>query len=174
MSGRRSSRSAIAARRLRRSSPQAEANLRQLLAIPDDYAVLMLQGGGRLQFSMIPMNLMGGGRRLCNYLVTGSWSKYAAQEAVKFGEAQVIWDGKATNYDRLPASSDLNVDPKAAYLYYASNETIQGVQFRERAGVGRRAARVRCIERLLEPARGCAEVWNLCTRALRRTPARRA
>lgn len=108
---------------------QAETNFRQLLAIPDDYAVLMLQGGGRLMFSMVPMNLMGGGRRLSNYLITGSWSKYAAQEAVKFGEARVVWDGKATNYDRLPANADLSLDPKAAYLYYASNETIQGVQF---------------------------------------------
>jgi phosphoserine aminotransferase len=107
----------------------AEANLRQLLGIPDDYAVLMLQGGARLLFSMIPMNLLGGGRRLCNYLVTGSWSKYAAQEAVKFGEANVVWDGKATNYDRLPANSDLRIDPRAAFLYYAANETIQGVQF---------------------------------------------
>ena len=109
---------------------QAETNLRQLLSIPDDYAVLMLQGGARLQFSMIPMNLMGGGRRLSSYLVTGAWSKYAAQEAVKFGEAQIAWDGKSTNYDRLPANSDLKVDPKSAYLYYASNETIQGVQFK--------------------------------------------
>ena len=107
----------------------AEANLRKLLAIPDDYAVLFLQGGARLQFSMIPMNLMGGGRRLCNYMITGAWSKYAAQEAVKFGEATVIWDGKATNYDRLPTAGEVKVDPKAAYLYYASNETIQGVQF---------------------------------------------
>jgi phosphoserine aminotransferase len=115
---------------------QAETNLRQLLAIPDDYAVLMLQGGARLQFSMIPMNLMGGGRRLSSYLVTGSWSKYAAQEAVKFGEAQIVWDGKQTNYDRLPANADLNVDPKSAYLYYASNETIQGVQFKEEPQVG--------------------------------------
>jgi phosphoserine aminotransferase len=108
---------------------QAETNIRQLLAIPDNYALLFLQGGGRLMFSMIPMNLMGGGRRLSNYLITGSWSKYAAQEAVKFGEARVVWDGKATNYDRLPANADLKLDPKAAYLYYASNETIQGVQF---------------------------------------------
>jgi phosphoserine aminotransferase len=115
---------------------QAESNLRQLLGVPDDYAVLFLQGGARLQFSMIPMNLMGGGRRLCNYLVTGSWSKYAAQEAVKFGEANVIWDGKATNYDRLPTSSDLRVDSKAAYLYYASNETIQGVQFKDEPQTG--------------------------------------
>jgi phosphoserine aminotransferase len=108
---------------------QAETNIRQLLSIPDDYAVLFLQGGGRLMFSMVPMNLMGGGRRLSDYLITGAWSKYAAQEAVKFGEARVVWDGKATNYDRLPASSDIKVDPKAAYLYYVSNETIQGVQF---------------------------------------------
>lgn len=108
---------------------QAETNVRQLLSIPDNYAVLMLQGGGRLMFSMVPMNLMGGGRRLSNYLITGSWSKYAAQEAVKFGEARVVWDGKATNYDRLPATNELRTDSKAAYLYYASNETIQGVQF---------------------------------------------
>jgi phosphoserine aminotransferase len=108
---------------------QAETNLRQLLQIPEDYAVLMLQGGARLQFSMIPMNLMGGGRRICDYIVTGSWSKYAAQEAVKFGEARVVWDGKPTNYDRLPAPPELRLDAKAAYVYYASNETIQGVQF---------------------------------------------
>jgi phosphoserine aminotransferase len=108
---------------------EAEANLRQLLSIPEDYAILMLQGGARLLFSMIPMNLMGGGRRLCSYLVTGSWSKYAAQEAVKFGESKVVWDGKATNYDRLPPAADIRVDPKSAFLYYASNETIQGVQF---------------------------------------------
>jgi phosphoserine aminotransferase len=108
---------------------QAETNVRQLLSIPDDYAVLMLQGGARLMFSMIPMNLMGGGRRLCDYIVTGAWSKYAAQEAVKFGEARIAWDGKSTNYDHLPAETDFQVDPKAAYVYYASNETIQGVQF---------------------------------------------
>jgi phosphoserine aminotransferase len=115
---------------------QAETNLRQLLQIPEDYAVLMLQGGARLQFSMIPMNLMGGGRRICDYIVTGSWSKYAAQEAVKFGEARVVWDGKPTNYDRLPALADLRLDPKAAYVYYASNETIQGVQFAGEPNVG--------------------------------------
>jgi phosphoserine aminotransferase len=115
---------------------QAETNLRQLLSIPEDYVILMLQGGARLQFSMIPMNLMGGGRRLCEYIVTGAWSKYAAQEAVKFGEARIAWDGKATNYDRLPAESDLQLDPKAAYVYYASNETIQGVQFASTPAVG--------------------------------------
>lgn len=108
---------------------QAEGNLRQLLSIPDDYAVLMLQGGGRLQFSMIPMNLMGDGRKTCEYIITGSWSKYAAQEAPKFGETRIVWDGKVNNYDRLPRKAELRLDPKAAYVYFASNETIQGVQF---------------------------------------------
>lgn len=115
---------------------QAEANLRQLLAIPNDYAVLMLQGGARLQFSMIPMNLLGESRRSCDYIVTGSWSKYAALEAPKFGETRIAWDGKATNYDRLPAPAELRLDPKAAYVYYASNETIQGVQFQSEPPVG--------------------------------------
>jgi phosphoserine aminotransferase len=116
---------------------QAEVNLRQLLKIPDDYAVLFLQGGARLQFSMIPMNLAGEGSQSYDYLVTGSWSKYAAQEAGKFGELGVAWDGKATNYDRLPATSDLKLDPKAAFVYYASNETIQGVQFAAEPAVGK-------------------------------------
>jgi phosphoserine aminotransferase len=115
---------------------QAETNLRQLLAIPSDYAVLMLQGGGRLQFSMIPMNLLGEGRRSCDYIVTGAWSKYAALEAPKFGETRIVWDGKPTNYDRLPAPAELRLDPKAAYVYYASNETIQGVQFASEPQVG--------------------------------------
>lgn len=115
---------------------QAETNLRQLLSIPDDYAVLMLQGGARLQFSMIPMNLMGERFKSCDYIVTGSWGKYAAQEAAKFGEMRVAWDGKPTNYDRLPLPNELKLDPNAAYCYYASNETIQGVQFQSEPEVG--------------------------------------
>jgi phosphoserine aminotransferase len=115
---------------------QAETNLRQLLSIPEDYAVLMLQGGGRLQFSMIPMNLMDNGHKTCDYIVTGSWSKYAAQEAPKFGESRIVWDGKADNYNRLPAASELRIDPKAAYVYFASNETIQGVQFQAEPQAG--------------------------------------
>lgn len=107
---------------------QAEINLRQLLVIPDDYAVLFLQGGARLAFSAIPMNL-GSGNSSFNYILTGSWGKYAAQEATKFGEVHTAWDGKATNFDRLPTQPDLKLDRQAAYLYYVSNETIQGVQY---------------------------------------------
>jgi phosphoserine aminotransferase len=115
---------------------QTEYNLRRLLAIPDDYAVLMLQGGARLQFSMVPMNLWGDAKQSADYVLTGSWSKYALQEAAKFGEVRVVWDGKASNYDRLPAQADLRFDSKAAYAYYASNETIQGVQFPAEPKVG--------------------------------------
>jgi phosphoserine aminotransferase len=115
---------------------QAEINLRQLLKIPDDYAVLFLQGGARLQFSAIPMNLAVDGQKSFDYIVTGSWSKYAAQEAVKFGELHSAWDGKATNFDRLPTAGNLKLDPQAAFIYYASNETIQGVQFSTEPAVG--------------------------------------
>ena len=115
---------------------QAETNLRQLLSIPDDYAVLFLQGGARLLFSMIPMNLAGDDRRTFDYILTGSWGKYAAQEAAKFGDVHLVWDGKATNYDRLPRQGDVKLDPRAAYAYYVSNETIQGVQFAAEPEVG--------------------------------------
>ena len=115
---------------------QAEINLRTLLAIPDDYAVLFLQGGARLVFSMIPMNLGSEGGSTFDYILTGSWGKYAALEAAKFGEVHIVWDGKPTHYDRLPREADLKLDPKAAYAYYVSNETIQGVEFQSEPQTG--------------------------------------
>jgi phosphoserine aminotransferase len=115
---------------------QAETNLRQLLAIPDTYAVLFLQGGARLQFTMVPMNLFTAEKQSADYIQTGSWSKNAAKEAAREGKVRVAWDGGKTNYDRLPASADLDLDPNAAYAYFASNETIQGVQFPTEPDVG--------------------------------------
>lgn len=106
---------------------EAQQNLRHLLGIPDDYAVLFLQGGSRLQFSMIPLNLRGAGES-ADYVLTGSWGKSALEEAVKDGSTNVAWDGKPTNYDRIPAAGDLRLDPQAAYVHVTSNETIQGVQ----------------------------------------------
>src|SRR5690606_10221277 len=108
----------------------AEANLRQLLGISDDYSVIFLQGGSRLQFSMVPMNLITDEAKSADYIFTGSWGKHAADEAKKEGGVRVAWDCKATNYDRLPADGDLDLDPKAAFVHYTSNETIQGVQFK--------------------------------------------
>src|SRR6056297_1233491 len=107
----------------------AEAGLRRLLNISDDYAVLFLQGGSRLQFSMIPANLLRHTNATAEYLLTGSWSKKSIEEATKEGSARVAWDGKPGNYNALPGADELQIADDAAYLYYCSNETIQGVQF---------------------------------------------
>jgi phosphoserine aminotransferase len=108
-----------------------ESDLRKLLGISDDYAVLFLQGGARLQFSMLPANLLRGTGKRAEYLITGSWSKSALAEAKKEGAVATAWDGASGNYSTLPTSNDFSVSDAAAYLYYCSNETIQGVQFQE-------------------------------------------
>ncbi len=107
----------------------AKQRLIRLLGIPSDYDVLFLQGGSRLQFSMIPMNLLRGQSGAAHYLVTGTWGKSALEEAVKEGPVEVLWDGKATNYDRLPPAGSYQVPKNSAYVHITNNETIQGVQF---------------------------------------------
>ena len=102
--------------------------LTELLGIPKNYQIVYLQGGSRLQFSMVPMNLLRDAKAPADYLITGSWSKYALAEAQKEGPVNVVWDGKASNYDRLPGDG-LKLNPAAPYAYFCSNETIQGVQF---------------------------------------------
>jgi phosphoserine aminotransferase len=111
-------------------------NLRRLLALPDNYKVLFLQGGSRLQFSMVPMNLLGGPGRTADYIVTGSWGQTAAQEAQREGEASIAFTGKPTNFDRLPTAADLKLNTGATYVHFTSNETIQGVQFLDEPAVG--------------------------------------
>jgi len=106
-----------------------EQRLRELVSIPSNYKVIFLQGGARLQFSMVPMNLLRGTGKTADYVLTGSWGKYALQEARREGPTRVVWDGKATNYDRLPSTKELRWDASAAYVHFTSNETIQGVQF---------------------------------------------
>lgn len=105
---------------------EAEADLRELLGVPANYKVIFMQGGASLQFAMIPMNLRAAGAS-ADYIVTGAWSKKAVQEAQKLGAVHVAADMKASNYNAVPEKLDL--DPKAAYLYYCSNETIHGVEF---------------------------------------------
>jgi phosphoserine aminotransferase len=114
----------------------ATANLRKLLSIGDDYDVLYLQGGGRLMFSAVPMNLAGDGQS-ADYIVTGSWGKYALKEAQHLGKARTAWDGKNDNYTGLPRSNNLQLDPEAAYVHFTSNETIEGVQFPAEPQVGK-------------------------------------
>jgi phosphoserine aminotransferase len=107
----------------------AESTLRSLLGISDEYSVMFMQGGATLQFSAIAANLLRGTGKRAEYLLTGSWGKKALSEAKKEGDAVAIYDAKSNNYDRLPSAADYSVREDAAYLYYCSNETIQGVQF---------------------------------------------
>ncbi len=114
----------------------AEAGLRKLLDIPRNYRVLFLQGGSRLQFSMVPMNLLRGSGRSADYVLTGAWGNKAIVEARREGDVRVAWDAKETNYDRLPEPGDLDLDADAAYCHFTSNETIEGVQFPTEPEVG--------------------------------------
>lgn len=105
---------------------EAEANLRDLLGVPETHRVLFLQGGASLQFSMAPMNLLGGAT--AEYVVGGSWATKAFAEARKVGAARVVWDGADTSFTTVPDLGALDLDPAAAYLHVTSNETIQGVE----------------------------------------------
>ncbi len=107
---------------------QAEADLRELLAIPANYKILFLQGGAHLQFSMIPLNLLRG-KSSADYVYTGEWSKKAIGEAKKFGSVNVVTDNKDKNCSYVPAFETWQRDPNAAYLHYTPNETIGGVEF---------------------------------------------
>ena len=109
---------------------EAKEHLATLLGIPTNYRILFLQGGSRLQFAMVPMNLATPDG-VTQYLLTGSWGKYAFQEAQKFSQAQLAWDGTSDNFTATPATQDWQLDPQAAYVHFTSNETIQGVQFSE-------------------------------------------
>lgn len=108
---------------------QARENFKTLLGLSDDYQVLFLHGGASLQFSMAPMNFLRGAGKSADYILTGSWGSKAVKEAKKEGTTHVAWDGKAENYIRVPGQTELDLDPKAAYVHFTSNETIQGVQF---------------------------------------------
>ena len=105
---------------------QAESDLRELMAIPNNYKVLFLQGGASGQFAMIPLNLRKKG--VFNYLNTGSWSKKAIAEAKRYGEVNIAGatpDGEFT----VPAQDSLSIDASGDYLHYTPNETIQGIEF---------------------------------------------
>ncbi|MDE2584865.1 MAG: 3-phosphoserine/phosphohydroxythreonine transaminase [Betaproteobacteria bacterium] len=109
----------------------AEADLRELLAIPANYKVLFLQGGATLQFAQIPMNLLAG--RSADYLVNGAWSKKAFKEAQRFGNVRCAAsteskDAVAAGFTRVFDSAELQCDPQAAYLHLCTNETIHGVE----------------------------------------------
>lgn len=106
----------------------AEADLRELLHIPDNYKVLFLQGGAHQQFAMIPMNLMK--NKVADYIVTGQWAKKAWQEAQKYGTANKIASSEDRTFSYIPDCSDLPISPDADYVYICENNTIYGTKFK--------------------------------------------
>ena len=107
---------------------QAEADLRELLAIPASYRVLFLQGGATSQFSMVPMNLLRG-RQQADYVNTGAWSKKAIAEARRYCDVSVVASSEDSNFTTVPAFDSWQRNTDAAYLHYTPNETIGGVEF---------------------------------------------
>ena len=106
----------------------AEADLRDLMNIPDNYKVLFLQGGASQQFAMIPMNLMKNG--VADYIVTGQWAKKAYTEACKYGKANKIASSEDKTFSYIPDCSDLPIDEDADYVYICENNTIYGTKYK--------------------------------------------
>lgn len=108
---------------------EAEADLRDLMGIPDNYKVLFLQGGASQQFAMIPMNLMK--NKKAAYIVTGQWAKKAWKEAQIYGEAVAVASSEDKTFSYIPDCSDLNIPEDADYVYICENNTIYGTKFWE-------------------------------------------
>ena len=107
---------------------EAEADLRDLMAIPDNYKVLFLQGGASQQFAMIPMNLMK--NKKAAYIITGQWAKKAFKEAQIYGEAVAAASSEDQTFSYIPDCSDLNIPEDADYVYICENNTIYGTKFK--------------------------------------------
>ncbi|KPJ97590.1 MAG: hypothetical protein AMK71_13085 [Nitrospira bacterium SG8_35_4] len=107
---------------------KTEQDLRDLLAIPDNYKVLFLQGGASSQFAMVPMNLLKG-RDTADYFNTGSWSKKAISEAKRYCTVNIAATGEAGNFTSIPPVTAWSLKPDSAYVHYTPNETIGGVEF---------------------------------------------
>lgn len=108
---------------------KAEADLRDVLAVPDSYRVLFLQGGASSQFAMVPLNLLRG-KEKADYYRTGSWSKKAIAEAKRYCDVNVVADAETDGkFTSAPAEGSVEFDADAAYVHYTPNETIEGVEF---------------------------------------------
>jgi phosphoserine aminotransferase len=114
---------------------RAEADMRRLADVPADYRVLFLQGGASLQFTMVPMNLLGPDST-ADYLVTGVWATKAAEEAKKIGKVHIAATTKAEQFTRVPRAEEIVLTPGAAYVHMTSNNTIYGTQWRALPDVG--------------------------------------
>ncbi len=114
---------------------KAEADIRTLAGIPANYKILFLQGGATLQFSMVPLNLLGAGAT-ADYLMTGTWADKAAKEARRVGTVHETGSTKADNYNRIPTAAECAFTPNAAYVHITSNNTIEGTEWHTLPGVG--------------------------------------
>ena len=108
---------------------ETEADLRDLMQIPDNYKVLFMQGGASLQFAMIPMNLMKNG--VADYVITGQWAKKAWQEAQKYGKANAVASSADKMFSYIPDCSDLPISEDADYVYICENNTIYGTKYKK-------------------------------------------
>jgi phosphoserine aminotransferase len=132
---------------------RAEASLRKLLSIPDNFKVLFLQGGASGQNGAIPMNLLGKNKK-CNYLVTGNWSKNSIKDAKKIGEVTEVIE-PLKEYNGCPEFKDWKVDPEAKYFHFCDNETVHGVEFNNFP-----------YEELKDQTLVCDMSSNICTRPI--------
>jgi phosphoserine aminotransferase len=107
---------------------QAEADLRELLAVPANYRILFMQGGAIAENAIIPMNLMGD-RRVADYVVTGSWSQKSQKEARKYAEVNIAASSEASGFTTVPAMDAWRISPDPAYVFTCTNETIGGVEY---------------------------------------------
>ena len=107
---------------------QAQADLRELLAIPPNYKLLFMQGGALAENAIVPMNMLRG-HRSADHVVTGEWSKKSLQEAARYGGVRIAASAEASGYTRVPKQSEWTLDPDAAYVHICANETIGGVEY---------------------------------------------
>ena len=114
---------------------RADSGIRELMRVPDNYHVLFLQGGASLQFSMVPMNFLPQDGS-ADYIITGSWGKKALKEARRSGAVNVAATMADGGFTRVPGQDELNLDPKAAYVHITTNETIEGVEWKQEPQVG--------------------------------------
>jgi phosphoserine aminotransferase len=108
----------------------ALSRLRTLLQVPENYSIILLQGGATLQFGMIPMNLLKDGTT-AEYVNSGAWAEKAIEDAQKIGNTRVLWDGKEGSYTSLPKAAEVKAGEDSAYVHITSNETIGGLQWKD-------------------------------------------
>jgi len=109
---------------------EAIALVRSVYRVPDEFDVLFLQGGATLQFAMVPMNLLGDGRK-GGYVNSGTWAQGAMADAAHYGKTYTAWDGASCNFSRMPSQGEISVEPDSRYVHITSNETIGGIRFSE-------------------------------------------